>query len=412
MRWEFRRESFVGLARRELYARPMKRVLVLLIAACLGACKSTPDYGAALAPGAAALLPLKKGESIPDFRAEWSAQDEILPALDRSITWTKRKHAEQFFPIAGIDHDRALRSLERFRELLLETQDPEEFQRALESEFAVYKSAGWNGTGGGVLFTAYCTPLLPGAKEQRGPYQYPLYGLPDDLVKEASGEIRGWQTEVGLFKYPMRKSIDEGQILVGRDLELVWLRDPLDAFIAHVNGSAFVETESGEVLRFGYAGKNGRRYVSLGRELIEDGILPSEGLSLQSIRDWAVQEYPGTIKEYLNRNLSYVFFQPIESNPHGSLDFEVQANRSLATDKKLFPRGSLVFVDTEFPMAEGPNPPHEPFRQFLFDQDTGGAIRTAGRADIYLGIGPEAEQTSGRVKSEGQLYYLFLKEDQ
>jgi membrane-bound lytic murein transglycosylase A len=56
-------------------------------------------------------------------------------------------------------------------------------------------------------------------------------------------------------------------------------------------------------------------------------------------------------------------------------------------------------------------PAQEPVvNRFLFDQDTGGAIRTAGRADLYLGIGPEAEEAAGRTKIEGQLYYLFLKE--
>jgi membrane-bound lytic murein transglycosylase A len=47
--------------------------------------------------------------------------------------------------------------------------------------------------------------------------------------------------------------------------------------------------------------------------------------------------------------------------------------------------------------------------QFLFDQDTGGAIRTAGRADLYMGVGPSAEEIAGRIHTPGQMYYLFLK---
>ena len=45
----------------------------------------------------------------------------------------------------------------------------------------------------------------------------------------------------------------------------------------------------------------------------------------------------------------------------------------------------------------------------MLDQDTGGAIRTAGRADIYMGIGPDAEWVAGRTKNPGQMYYLFVK---
>ena len=73
----------------------------------------------------------------------------------------------------------------------------------------------------------------------------------------------------------------------------------------------------------------------------------------------------------------------------------------MATDKSLFPRGALVY-------ASGPEGA-SPVNRFLFDQDTGGAIRTAGRADLYLGIGPEAEELAGRTEIEGQLYYLFLR---
>ena len=82
-------------------------------------------------------------------------------------------------------------------------------------------------------------------------------------------------------------------------------------------------------------------------------------------------------------------------------------NRSLATDKRLFPRASIVFAEgkPDSGIPEGARVDH-----FMFDQDTGGAIRTAGRADIYMGAGPKAESVSGATRVEGQLYYLFLKD--
>ena len=84
----------------------------------------------------------------------------------------------------------------------------------------------------------------------------------------------------------------------------------------------------------------------------------------------------------------------------------VTGNRSLATDKTLFPRGALVYVTgTVGAGGEGAVIDH-----FMLDQDTGGAIRTAGRADVYLGSGDEAEQVAGATRSEGQLYYFFVKE--
>lgn len=378
---------------------------VLLTSLALTACTSMPDYGRPLPDGWPALIELAPGEARPAFGPQWHDREDILPALERSIAWTSTKHSTQFFPIEGIQHARALASLVRMKELLEASRSEAEFELALASEFTVYKSAGWDGSGGGVLFTGYCTPILAGSLVREGEYQYPLYALPDDLVKGKNGAILGQQTTGGISPYPTRAAIDAGSLLAGRDLELVWLRDPLDAFIAHVNGSAFIELPDGEELGFGYAGKNGREYTSLGKQLVSEGELGRNEVSLARIRTWA-SEHPDRVQPYLNRNESYVFFTPITGNPRGSLNVEVSSGRSLATDKTLFPRGAPVFVSTELVSATGDR---QPYLRFLFDQDTGGAIRTAGRADIYMGIGPEAERLAGQTQAEGQLYYLFLK---
>jgi len=384
----------------------MRHALLCILSFTLvfSACKSTPDYTRTLASGAPALIPLGPDDPVPDFSEQWSERDEILPALDLSIAWTRRDHARRFFPQAGIDHDRALASLERMRELLQESFGPRDFHDSVVSEFTIYKSAGWDGRGGGVLYTAYCTPVLEGSLKPGGGYDYPLYGLPPDLVKGKDGEILGWDTAMGrLPNYPSRGAIEAGSLLENRGLELVWLRNPIDAYIAHVNGSAFIRLPNGTMFKLGYAGKNGRPYTSLGKQLEADGIIRQGEASLKTIRDWAASASDEEIDDYLHRNASYVFFTPIDGNPHGSLDFEVTGGRSLATDKSLFPRGAIVFVETKAPTAA-------PVNRMFLDQDTGGAIRTAGRADIYIGIGDDAEEVAGQTKLEGQLYYLFLEE--
>lgn len=384
----------------------MKPLIAALLASlALSACKSTPDYGRPLPEGWPALIELGPDEARPRFGEQWHERDEILIALDRSIDFTRTKHSQRFFPIEGIEHGRALASLVRLKELLEESRSASEFELAIAAEYTVYKSAGWDGEGGGVLFTGYCTPILDGRLTASAEYQYPLYALPEDLVKGEDGAILGQATEAGVLPYPTRRAIEATSLLADQGLELVWLRDPLDAFIAHVNGSAFIELDGGERLGFGYAGKNGREYTSLGKELVRDGELDADEVSLATIRRWAAAN-PGRIQSYLQRNDSYVFFTPLEGNPRGSLNVEVTGERSLATDKTLFPRGAPVFVSTR--LVDG-NGRKQRFDQFMFDQDTGGAIRTAGRADIYLGIGPIAEQRAGQTQAEGQLYYLFLK---
>jgi membrane-bound lytic murein transglycosylase A len=379
------------------------------LAMVLAACGSEPlrkDYGRALPPGAPALIPLGPGEPRPDVRAEWAAKDKLLPALDHSLEFLRKSSATRYFPMAGISHDRTLASLERFRELLESSPDEESFARSIDSEFQVYKSAGWDGAGGGVLFTGYCTPILEGSLERSAEFSYPLYALPPDLEKDKEGTVLGQRTSSGLQPYPDRRTIESSHMLDGQGLELAWLRTPLDAFLAHVNGSAVIRLPGRTLHRLGYAGNNGHEYTSLRAELVKDGKLQEAKANLTSIRRWAA-DHPDEVPGYLGRNERFVFFTPIEGNPRGSLNVEVTAERSLATDKTLFPRGALVYVDTHLHYGGGISSKN--FHRFMFDQDTGGAIRTAGRADMYLGIGPGAERLAGATAEEGQLYYYFLK---
>jgi len=387
-----------------------RSLLVFWVLAAFTACvtpAATPDYARPLPAGAESLIPLKPGEEGPNVRAQWLARRDILPALDRSIDWTRKPSAKGYFPIAGIDYERALESLERFREILTTSNSSAEFARHMDSEFEVFRSAGWDGRGGGVLFTGYCTPIVDGSLVRDASYRYPLYGLPPDLVKGDHGVILGRRTANGITEYPTRGSIERRRLLAGQNLELVWLRDPIDAYIAHVNGSTVVRLPDGDMFRLGYAGKNGRPYSSLRYALEAAGEIEPGDPGLPALRAWAARTSQSKVMSFLQRNDSYVFFTPIEGEPHGSLNVPVSAERTLATDKSLFPRGALVFVDTHLPNASGKG--KTPFRQLMLDQDTGGAIRTAGRADIYLGVGEKAELRAGTTVAEGQLYYLFLK---
>ena len=374
------------------------------------ACHTPPrDYGRALPPGWPALIEVTDATEWPNLSRDWRHREELLPAIDHSIEWFGTASSQQFFPMEGVSHARAQASVTRFRELLLESHSAYSFRWNVENEFQLMKSAGWDGRGGGVLFTAYCTPILDGSFTQSEEYNHPLYGTPTDLVKGEAGRILGRITEAGLMeRYPTRTAIEAGGLLDGRGLELIWLTSAMDAFIAHVNGSAFVRLPGGDMARFGYGANNGHEYTSLGRELVAAGELEEDRVSLSAIRAWA-REYPERVTGFLQRNDRYVFFSEIEGNPNGSLGFEVTAWRSLATDKSIFPRGGLTYVDTPTDWAEQAS--GVAVHHTMLDQDTGGGIRTAGRADIYLGVGDDAEELAGETLVEGQLYYLFLREE-
>jgi len=51
----------------------------------------------------------------------------------------------------------------------------------------------------------------------------------------------------------------------------------------------------------------------------------------------------------------------------------------------------------------------QPFARFTLNQDTGGAIRGPGRADLFWGNGSYAETAAGHMKHVGKLYFLVLK---
>ena len=389
----------------------LRHLALLLGTSLLFAGCQTPerDYGKPLPPGWPALLEVTDLTEWPNLSKDWRRREELLPALDRSIDWFKKDSSTSFFPMEGVSHERAFASLTRYRELLVQSHSAYTFRWNVENEFQLMKSAGWNGKGGGVLFTAYCTPIFAGSLAQSEEFSYPLYATPEDLVKGEAGSILGRTTEAGLTEaYPTRKAIEAGGLLEGRGLELVWLTSAMDVFIAHVNGSAFVRLPDNSMARFGYGANNGHEYTSLGRALVAAGELKEDRISLPAIREWA-KSNPQRVDEFLQLNDRYVFFSEIEGNPSGSLGFEVEAYRTLATDKAIFPRGGLCFVDTPAEWAEltsGVEVHHT-----LLDQDTGGGIRTAGRADIYLGVGDDAEALAGETIVEGQLYYLFLKEE-
>jgi membrane-bound lytic murein transglycosylase A len=45
----------------------------------------------------------------------------------------------------------------------------------------------------------------------------------------------------------------------------------------------------------------------------------------------------------------------------------------------------------------------------VLNQDTGGAIKGAGRADLFWGSGPYAETAAGYMQHDGMLYILIKK---
>ena len=268
------------------------------------------------------------------------------------------------------------------------------------------------------LFTGYYEPLLQGARAPDATHRYPLYRRPPDLVSvdlgqfdpELEGRRIGGRVEKGkLVPYADRAAIDRGA-LAGRELELLWVDDPVDRFFLEIQGSGQVRLPTGESVRVGYADQNGRPYRAIGKDLIENGAIPREQMSMQAIRAW-LEENPGQAPAMMARNPSYVFFTELTdlaaaSGPLGAQGVPLTPGRSLAIDRKFLPLGAPVWVDTTAPEPDG----ERPLRRLMVAQDTGGAIRGPVRGDVFWGAGPEAEHLAGHMKSPGRLFILLPRD--
>jgi membrane-bound lytic murein transglycosylase A len=367
------------------------------------------DYARPLPAGMPALRKITDPARLPDFRAAFDSDREgLLTALNLSLGWFAKPSSRKFFPVQDISHERAAASLAAFREILTSAHSGDELQARILAGFDVYESVGCDDAGT-VLFTGYYTPIFDASLTPTAEYHWPLYQSPPDLVKDPNGECIGRKLPDGTIEksYYSRQEIDQGAI---KGQELVYLKDRFEAFVCTVEGSAQLRLPDGSLFKAGYAANNGRDYKSVGLALVDAGLLPKEQLTLSNLIKF-FQQNPGKMDEYLPRNERYVFFQKTDTAPTGSLGVPVTAHCTIATDKSVFPRGCLAFVDTQAPLATGSvEPVKARWRHFALDQDSGGAIRAAGRADIYVGIGDQAGRVAGWMLDEGRLYYLFLKQ--
>jgi len=132
-------------------------------------------------------------------------------------------------------------------------------------------------------------------------------------------------------------------------------------------------------------------------------------VSMQSIRDY-LRTHPEAVDPLLYSNPSYVFFGPRDEGPLGNIRVPLTPRRSIAADRRLLPKGALAYVVVEVPVPDDPETTRT-MRRFMLVQDTGGAIRGHGRADIFWGGGDEAEWIAGHQKHGGRLFLLAAKKD-
>jgi len=337
----------------------------------------------------------------------------LLLAIDRSLHYYDGAGRNQTFRLADrvVSPTQMKATLIAFREILQSGASIEQKKKRIAEEFLLIRAEGENG---GVLFTGYYEPLLEGSLARTDKYKYPLYKPPQDLVTE---KVSKNETKIGRIvngqtvPYYTRREIDIDGVLQGKDMELLWVSDPVELNSLHTQGSGKIRLEDGRILTVSYAQNNGRPFRSVTLNMLGQNKIAKSETTYRGFKTWLKSKSEKEIFEVLSHNERYIFFRFVDREPVGSLGEPVTPDRTIATDPAHFPQGALAFIRLRKPVL---NDDYQvisrvDFSRFVLNQDKGSAIKGPGRVDLFCGFGPQAQATAGSLKEKGELYFLLLK---
>ncbi len=264
------------------------------------------------------------------------------------------------------------------------------------------------------LVTGFYEPEVEASPIRTERFTVPLLSRPADLmdIDEKNRPVGmdpylafARKASAGPVEYFDRGEIERGA-LAGRNLEIAWLAEKVDAFFVHVQGAARLKMTDGRLRRVTYAAKSGQRFTGPGRILSELGEIPLAKVTMQSIRAW-FKAHPDRVDEILWQNRSYIFFReaPVEDvalGPIAAAKVPLTPGRSVAVDRLLHTFGTPFYIDAPTLTAfDG-----RPFRRLMIAQDTGSAITGPARGDLFAGSGDAAGEIAGVVRNAADFYAL------
>jgi membrane-bound lytic murein transglycosylase A len=284
-----------------------------------------------------------------------------------------------------------------------------------EREFTPHRVVHANPQG---LLTGYYEPVLEGSREKTDRFATPIYRRPPDLVNLVHEAQRGAKadqltharkTATGTEPYATRAEIEAGA-LAGQSLELIYMADAVDTFFMHIQGSGRIRLTDGTSIRVHYDGKNGHPYTSIGRYLIDQGILAADKISLGALGKWLRADAERG-RHVMQQNASFVFFRELAdaeaSGPLGVLSIPLVAGRSLAVDAGVHAIGTPVYVSSPALTHSAKGKNADGFHRLMIAHDVGSAIRGPERGDIYFGSGQTAGRLAGITKHPGRFFVLL-----
>ena len=359
----------------------------LAVCSVLASCAISPSAFEPTKPSNAAdvsLAPSSFGQL-----AGWSSDDvaQALPAFAKSCDRIKTQPASA--PLDPAAKDANFGAVRDWRPLCqqavaLSPGDPAVARQFFESNFVPVLVAS-KGTSKG-LFTGYWEVEFDGSRTRGGPYQFPVYRAPSDLVAGRP--------------YLDRAAIEDGA-LAGKGLEVMWLKSADDVFVLQMQGSGRIRLPDGSLERLVYQANNNRPFVDIYQMMLDRGLIPKAQFSESTVRGW-MRDNPDQAKELRRKDPLYVFFQELKGDgPVGYQGAVLTAERSLAVDHRYIPLGAPLWLDA-----------HDKYRpvavqRLVVAQDTGDGIVGPLRGDFYWGSGREAQARGSDFYADGQYWVLL-----
>jgi membrane-bound lytic murein transglycosylase A len=246
------------------------------------------------------------------------------------------------------------------------------------------------------LLTGYYEPVFNATRQPNVGSAAALYRPPASL-----GIRKPWFSRQEIDTLPEAKAAMQGRAIA-------YLADPVDVLVLQIQGSGRLRlTEpdgSQKIVRVAFAGTNDQPYKSVGRWLLDQGLI--KDASWPGIKAWIVAN-PQRVNEMLWSNPRVVFFKeeslPEQANegPKGAQGVALTPGRSIAVDPGSIPYGAPVWLASSGAAVN--------LQRLVLAQDTGSAIVGAVRADYYVGTGFEAGELAGRLKQPLKLWVLWPK---
>ena len=369
----------------------------------LGACSSAPVRG-----------PTAPAVPVPE---RTTARDELPLFDDVAVAATLIRGKSRWVPaawsdLAGLGEDALfeawnawLRSCERplppYAALcsdvrLLSIADASAQREWLQQRLRPYRVESLQGDPTGLL-TGYFEPLLDASRVPTDEFSVPLYQPPANLAQR-----KPWYSRQEIDTQPAARAALQGRVIA-------YLSHPIDALVLQIQGSGrlrLVQADgSTRWVRLSYAGSNDQPYRSIGRWLLDQGLV--KDASWPGIRDWLASN-PQRQQELLWVNPRMVFFkeEPLSEmdaqvGPRGAQGVALTPGRSIAVDPTSIPYGAPVWLVSRGPQVS--------MQKMVLAQDTGSAITGAVRADYFAGWGSEAAELAARLRQPLQMWVLWPK---